>query len=54
VRVAAGPLHVSGETIGGDRFSAVHNFHRCTPLPPAPRTHRPTVPTGPVTGGGEG
>jgi hypothetical protein len=51
VRVAAGPLRVSGETIGGDRFSAVHNYHRCTPLPQAPR---PTAPGAPVTGGGEG
>jgi len=54
VRVAAGPLQVSGETIGGDRFSAVHNFHRCTPLPSAPRPRQPTVPSTPVTGGGEG
>jgi hypothetical protein len=51
VRVAAGPLEVSGETIGGDRFSAVHNYHRCTPLPQAPR---PSAPGVPVTGGGEG
>jgi hypothetical protein len=51
VRVAAGPLHVSGETIGGDRFDAFHNYHRCTPLP---RPSRPTAPGAPVTGGGEG
>jgi hypothetical protein len=49
VRLAAGPLTVSGETIGGDRFYAAHNFHRCSP--PVPPTHRPS---GPVTGGGEG
>jgi hypothetical protein len=53
VRVAAGPLHVSGETIGGDRFSAVHNFHRCTPLR-TPRPSAPSAPAAPVTGGGEG
>ena len=38
VRVAAGPLQVSGETTGGDRFYAAHNFHRCSP--PAPLPHR--------------
>jgi hypothetical protein len=57
VRIAAGPLRVSGETIGGDRFEAVHNYHRCTPIPRTPRPrppHRPTVPSTPVTGGGEG
>ena len=48
VRVAAGPLQVSGETTGGDRFYTAQNFHRCAPRP------RPYTPAAPVTGGGEG
>jgi len=51
-----GRVSVSGETIGGERFSTVRNYRSCTPDPP-PRTPPPRpqpAPAVPVTGGGEG
>ena len=49
VRVAAGPLQVSGETTGGDRF-----YERTTSTAAHRRPALPHRPSGPVTGGGEG
>jgi hypothetical protein len=51
VRLPAGGgrVSVSGESTGGERFSAGRDYRRCSPAPP-----RNDGPTGPITGGGEG
>ena len=46
-----GRLSVTGETTGGERFSVVRNYHRCTPAPPPEHNNSPSPP---ITGGGEG
>jgi hypothetical protein len=45
-----GRVSVSGETIGGERFSTVRDYQQCAPATSKPQ--RDTSP--PVTGGGEG
>jgi hypothetical protein len=47
-----GRVSVTGETIGGERFSTVRDYRRCAPEP-QPTRPRP-APAQPVTGGGEG
>jgi hypothetical protein len=44
-----GRVSVSGETIGGQRFSTTRDYRRCTPPPASPRRPSP-----PISGGGEG
>jgi hypothetical protein len=44
-----GRVSVSGETTGGERFSAGRTYHRCAPQPQRNRSPSP-----PITGGGEG
>jgi hypothetical protein len=46
-----GRVSVSGESTGGERFSVVRNYTRCSPEP-TPQENR--SPSPPITGGGEG
>ena len=46
-----GRVTVSGESTGGERFSAARDYRRCAP---EPEPQRDTRPSPPITGGGEG